>query len=66
MNILRYVLVDKDNYEGDHEYTDIDEARTDAEDRAEREGTPWAVVERVYTYEDSNLVYTTNQSDVWP
>lgn len=57
--ILRYVLVDRDDNEGDYEYTTLAEAKADA-------GDDHAVVERTYTYDDSELVWTPDGSDTWP
>ena len=57
--IERYVLVNRDDIEGDYEYTSLDEATTDA-------GTTHAVIARIYEYTDSELVYTPNGADTWP
>ena len=57
--ISRYVLVDRNDQEGDHEYESYDEAVNDA-------GTTHAVIERRYEYDDSELVWTPNGSDQWP
>ena len=58
--ILRFVIVDSDNNEGDHEYADRDEAIRDAG----KQGA--AVIMRTYIYDDSELVWTPNGDDVWP
>lgn len=57
--ILRYVLVDKDNNEGHNEYEDMSMAIEAADD-------DHAVVERTYTYDDSELVWTPDGSNTWP
>lgn len=59
--ITRYVLVGRDNTEGNTEYTDYDEAV-----RAAMANGHTAVIERVYTYEDSGLVWTPDGSNNWP
>lgn len=58
-SIERYVLVDRNGYEKDHEYESFDEARHDA-------GDDHAVIERVYEYDDSSLVWTPDGSGTWP
>ena len=58
--ITRYVLVGRDNTEGSFEYTNFDEAVR----AAKANGS--AVIERVYTYQDSGLVWTPDGSGVWP
>lgn len=60
--ILRYVIVDANDVEDDHEYERLDLAREGVPD----EGGPWAIVERVYTYDDSSLVWTSTGADTWP
>lgn len=62
MTIDRYVLVDQDDYEQDHEYERYDEAQA----AAEALSTPHAVIVRHYTYEDSELVWTPNGRNTWP
>lgn len=59
--ITRYVLVGLDNTEGSFEYSDFDEAV-----RVAKATGQTAVIERVYTYEDSGLVWTPDGSGVWP
>lgn len=58
--IRRYVLVDEDDNEQDHEY--------DRYEDAEREATMqgFAIVARTYEYADSELVWTPDGSDTWP
>lgn len=58
--ISRYVLVDKDDQESDHEY----ESYIDAENDAAFRGA--AVIERTYEYSGSELVWTPDGSSVWP
>lgn len=60
MSISRYVLVDRDDQEGDYEYDRFEEAK----EAALRDGC--AVIERIYEYDDSSLVWTPDGSDVWP
>ena len=60
MSIRRYVLVNKDDEEGDYEYTELDEAKRDAA----RLGC--AVIARVYAYDDSELMWTPTGENVWP
>jgi hypothetical protein len=59
MNILRYVLVDSNNIEGDHEFEHYDEAVQACDD-------DHAVIERTYEFSDSELVYTPDGGNVWP
>ena len=60
--ITRYVLVNRDNQEQDTEYDEFsyDEAV------AEAEKLGFAVIERHYTFDDSELVWTPNGSSSWP
>jgi hypothetical protein len=58
--ICRYVLVDKSDVEQDYEYTRYDEAVEAAEKQ------DCAVIERKYTYDDSELVWTPDGSNTWP
>lgn len=58
--ISRYVLVDANDNEQDHEYDDY----AAAESAAEEQGC--AVIERRYEYSDSELVWTPNGSLSWP
>lgn len=60
--ILRYVLVDLDNHELPYEYDSYDEAVTAATIAA----GDYAVVERVYEYDDSQLLWTPDGLGVWP
>lgn len=57
--ITRYVLVDRNDREGDHEYEQYDEA-------VQAAGDDHAVIARTYTYDDSELVWTPNGADTWP
>lgn len=57
--ILRYVLVDESDNEQDYEYEKFDEA-------VEAAGSEMAVVQRTYTYDDSELVWTPNGKSTWP
>ncbi len=59
--ITRYVLVGRDNTEGNFEYSDYDEAV-----RAAKANGHTAVIERVYTYEDTHLVWTPDGPAAWP
>lgn len=61
-NIRRYVLVPFDNCETDHEYDTFDEAQTAAVKWSE----PVAIIARIYTYDDSELVWTSTGHDQWP
>lgn len=58
--ISRYVVVDTDDTEGDREYVTLDEAIEWARPLGA------AVIERVYAYDDSSLVWTPDGSDTWP
>jgi hypothetical protein len=60
--ILRYVLVTRDNHEEDYEYDRYHEAETAARER----GTDVAIIERHYVYDDSELVWTPDGADTWP
>ena len=57
--ILRYVLVDRENNEGDYEYHSLKGA-------VEAAGSDEAVIERTYEYSDSELAWTPDGDDVWP
>ena len=59
--ILTYVLVDEDGREDEYEYDSLHEAKM-----AVQPGTPTAIIERVYEYDDSSLVWTPNGEDTWP
>jgi hypothetical protein len=58
-DILRYVLVDRFDREGDQEYDTLDEAIAAA-------GDDDAVVERTYEYGGSELVWTPDGGQSWP
>lgn len=58
--ISRYVLCDWHGVEQDYEYANY----ADAERDAARERC--AVIERLYTYEDSELIWTPDGEDTWP
>lgn len=60
--ILKFVIVDENDVESDFEYNRVQ----DAIDEATRRGGRLAVVQRTYTYDDSELVWTSDGSDVWP
>lgn len=57
--ITRYVLVDRNDVEGNVEYEDMAEAIDICDD-------DHAVIERTYEYADSEVVYTPDGSNVWP
>lgn len=59
-DILRFVLVDENDVVGDHEYASYAEAEADARKQGK------AVLQRRYTYEDEELVWTPNGSSTWP
>lgn len=58
--ITRYVLVDRDDHEQDYEYETLDGARVPCD------GEEFAIIERTYTYDDSELVWTPNGATTWP
>jgi len=60
MTIDRWVLVDIDGIEEEHEYELYDEAEAEASRRH------MAVVERHYTFDDSELVWTPDGGSRWP
>ncbi len=60
-SITRYVVVDAQGNEADWEHDTITEAMDSVSD-----GQPYAVIERVYEYDDSSLVYTSTGDDTWP
>lgn len=60
MHISRYVLVDEDDMEGDKEYSDYREIEKLAIERG------CAIIERIYVYEDSNLIFTPDGEFSWP
>lgn len=57
--ILRYVVVDSCGNEEDWE-------RETLQDAIEAGSGDFAVIERVYTYDDSSLVWTSDGSNTWP
>jgi hypothetical protein len=59
--IQRYVLVGLDDVEGDEEYATLHDAIAHARVR-----TSTAVISRTYEYTDSELVWTPDDSDIWP
>lgn len=59
MDISRYVLIDRNDQEQDYEYEQYDEA-------VQAAGHDYAVIERHYVYDDSELVWTPNGRDTWP
>ena len=61
-DIRRYVLVDLNDVEQDYEYESFDEAKSTAAKLGDH-----AVIERVYEYADSGLVWTPNgEYASWP
>ena len=58
--ISRYVLCDRLGVELGYEYASYAEAELDA--------ARWrcAVIERMYSYTDSDLIWTPNGEDTWP
>lgn len=59
--IRKYVIVDANDNSDDAEYDTLQEAI-----EACVTDEPLAVVERVYTYDDSELVWTSTGDNVWP
>ncbi len=57
--IHKYVLVDEDNVEANHEFDYYPDAVLAA-------GNTDAVICRTYVYDDSELVYTPDGSSIWP
>jgi hypothetical protein len=70
--ITRYVLIDDEGREnnGGYEWESLDEATDEAVrlGRSPFSGSKhgYAVEERVYTFDDSSLVWTPNGADTWP
>jgi hypothetical protein len=65
MKIYKFILSDvNDQYSGGP-YNNYDEALKVAEDVAAT-GTPVAIIELIYEYSDSSLVWTYNGSNNWP
>lgn len=62
MPIYRYIVVDADNEQVRSDWEDYD----DAETAAGRLEQPTAVVEREYTFSDSQLIWTSTGDDFWP
>ncbi|ANA86489.1 hypothetical protein BH762_gp029 [Gordonia phage OneUp] len=58
--IVKYVLVDSDDNEGDHYYDSLVEARQIAR------LTDQAVVAHTFEFSDSELVWTPNGDTTWP
>lgn len=64
--ISRYVIVNDQDHEEDHEYDSYDEAETDASARVAKHHERLAIIERQYEYTDSELVWTSTGADHWP
>lgn len=63
-SIERYVTVDEHDHESDYEYATMQEAIEAGEQIS---GSPrFAVVERHYVYDDSELVWTSTGATTWP
>ena len=60
--IRKYVLVTLDNTYLDTLYDTFDEAR----DAALRDSEPCAVVCLIYTFDDSELLWTPDGGSIWP
>lgn len=60
--IRLYTLVNRDDEYVSEEYDTLDEARNAAEQQDE----PHAIVAMVYTFEDSELIWTPDGSNTWP
>ena len=60
--IYRYVVVDDRDNADDCEHISFAEAV----DAANARNEPAAVVRRVYTFDDSELVWTTTGDTIWP
>jgi hypothetical protein len=60
--ICKYVIVDADDVSEDYVYDTLSEAKEAAAQRNE----PVAIIERTYTFEDSELVWTSTGDTVWP
>ena len=60
--IERYVIANEQGIEEDYEY----DTYQDALDATLSSSEPVAIIERVYTYDDSSLVWTSNGEDFWP
>lgn len=59
--IRRYVLVSEQDIEGTLEYSTLEAAIVDAKIMGHA-----AVVAHIYTWEDSELIWTPDEEDVWP
>jgi hypothetical protein len=59
--ICKYVIVDADDVSEDYVYDTLSEAKEAAAQRNE----PVAIIERTYTFEDSELVWTSTGDTVW-
>ena len=59
--IRKYVIVTDGNVEDDYEYDDPNEAIEKAGKRGRT-----AVIARVYTFDDSELVWTSTGDSTWP
>lgn len=60
--IRTYVLVNDDDEYVSDEFDTLDEAKNEVSFRNE----PFAIVALVYTFEDSELVWTPDGGKVWP
>jgi hypothetical protein len=60
--IRKYVLVNANDQEENHEYNLLHDAVEDAK----RRHVPMAVIARTYVFDDSEMVWNTEGSDVWP
>lgn len=64
-NILKYVIVNENNVEDEHEFDTLVEARGVAEVRSGL-GERLAIIERQYAFEDSDLAWTSTGDTTWP
>jgi hypothetical protein len=60
-DILKYVIVDENDVSDDHEFDTLDEAKDAAQGRDRV-----AIIERVYVYDDSWLMWTSTGGNTWP
>lgn len=62
VEIHKYVIVDANDTSQDYQYDTLAEAKEAAANYED----PVAIIERLFTFEDSELVWTSTGDTVWP
>ena len=66
MTIEIYMVHNDQDHEWSGPYTDFLDAKEIADEYANENDGPMAVIALEFEYSDSELAYTTNGSDAWP